>query len=91
MRVFPLVLLYLQGAPFHVFEVPKAWVLMRPDKEAGSYDTRLIGLQRCELHHGLELVAGSGHPLLVATASRLARHCSAGGRPVAEVRNSLCA
>lgn len=42
--LIPLVLLYLQGAPFHLFEVPRPWVLVRPDKEAAAYDTRLIGL-----------------------------------------------
>ena len=42
--LIPLVLLYLQGAPFELFDVPKEWVLLRPDKEAGAYETRLIGL-----------------------------------------------
>lgn len=42
--LIPLVLLYLQGAPFHLFAVPREWVLLRPDKEAAAYDTRLIGL-----------------------------------------------
>ena len=42
--LIPLVLLYLHGDPFHLIRVPAEWVLMRPDKEAGSYDTRLIGL-----------------------------------------------
>jgi C4-dicarboxylate transporter, DcuC family len=40
----PLVLLYLQGDPFRLFKVPPEWVLLKPDREAGSYDTRLIGL-----------------------------------------------
>jgi C4-dicarboxylate transporter, DcuC family len=42
--LLPLVLLYLQGEPFRLFKLPPEWVLLRPDKEAGSYDTRLIGL-----------------------------------------------
>ena len=42
--LIPLGLLYLQGRPFELFKVPEPWVLLKPDKEAESYATRLIGL-----------------------------------------------
>jgi DcuC family C4-dicarboxylate transporter len=42
--VIPLALLYLQGAPFHLFHVPSGWLVLKAGHEESNYDTRLIGL-----------------------------------------------
>jgi C4-dicarboxylate transporter, DcuC family len=42
--LIPLVLLYLQAAPFRLFHVPSEWLVLKPGREEANYDTRLIGL-----------------------------------------------
>ena len=42
--LLPVALLYLQGAPFHLFRVPAEWLFLKPATRDQSYDSRLIGL-----------------------------------------------